>query len=282
VATSIFSLVLAGLAAFSAFSIRMISRNLATNHTHEVVRISDLQFLRYLHEAGSAFQLVNFDGTNYTDFNPAVTTDVDGATGRFVSERANGVRFRQLGGGPFRLTADTSATNRTLSFNFLGADSDPYIPKVGDKLLLPLIGRECEISAVSSTPTVSNPISQITIADTGGLGFSLNATATGNITTGYIYRSAAFTVWGNTLRYHSDFASTRKSNFTVVRQNITSPKPFGLLYTNGSADDLNLRISLEAYDGAYSARLFSNGATTLQALIPTRTVPPLVNKTNSY
>ena len=286
VGTSVFSLVMVGLISFSAFAIRMVSRNLATNRTHEVVRISDLQFLRHLHEAGSAFRLVDFNGTTYTDAAPTATTDLDASSNpsRNISTRANGVRFRRLGGGPYRLTADTTSSSTTLSFNFAVNGQVPYVPKVGDKLVIPLIAREFDISAVPVPPTTGAPIGTVTIANAGGLGFTLNATVAWNVTTGYFYPSAAFTVWDGRLRYHNDFSGSRKSDFTVVRDNVTSPRPFALLYPSlaGATDGLNLRISLEAYDGQYTARQFTNGTTTLQAVIPTRTAPTPISSTNSY
>jgi hypothetical protein len=280
VAASVFSLVLLSLYGFSSFALRMVSRNLATNHTHEVVRFSDLQLKRYLHEAGSAFRLVNFDGTTYTDLTPTATADTDTSSGLLVSTRGNGVRFRRLGGGPYRLTASTTSSSTDLSFNFSTNGQVPYVPKVGDKFVIPVIAREFDITAVPTTPTTGSPVGTVRIAS--GLGFTLNATAAGNVTTAYFYPSAAFTVWNGNLRYHEDFSGTRKANFTVVRGNVTSPRPFALLFPTGggSSDGLKLRVSLEAYDGAYSARLFSNGTTTLQAVIPTRSAPTPISSTN--
>lgn len=284
VGTSIFSLVMIGLISFSSFAIRMISRNLATNRTHEVVRISDLQLLRHLHEAGSAFRLVTFDGTTYTDASPAATADVDATSGRLISTRENGVRFRRLGGGPYKLTANTTAASTDLSFNFAINGQVPYVPQAGDKVVIPLIAREYDITAVPVVPSTGSPVGTVTVSSAGGIGFTLNATAAGNVTTAYFYPSAAFTVWNGQLRYHKDFSGSRKSTFTLVRDNITSPRPFALLYPTGGGptDGLNLRISLEAYDGSHSARQFTNGTTTLQAVIPTRTAPTAISSTNSY
>ena len=283
IASSVFALVTVGLVSFSSFGIRMISRNLATNRTHETVRISNLQLLRYLHESGSAFRLLDFDGTNYTDASPTATTDVDATTQRYASTRSNGVRFRRLAGGPYRLSANATTASTNLTFDFGVSGQLPYVPKVGDKIVLPLIAREYDISAVPTAPTAGSLTGTITISDAGGLGFTIDATSAGNTTTAYFYRSVAFTVWDKCLRYHPDFTSTRKSEFTVVRSNVTSPKPFALLYTAaGATDGLNLRVSLEAYDGDYTARQFANGTATLQAVIPTRSIPSPVASTNSY
>jgi len=283
IGASIFSLVTIGVITFTFFSSRMVARNLATNRTHEVIRISDLQFLRYLHESGSAFRLLNFNGTTYPDATPTATSDVDATSGRTVSTRANGVRFRRLGGGPYRLAANTTSGSRNLQFNFSVNGQVPYVPQVGDKLVLPLIAREYDISAVPVVPTASLPTGTVTIADAAGIGFTLDATTAGNVTTGYFYQSVAFTVWNGQLRFHPDFSGARRAQWTLVRSDITSPLPFALIFPAGGGttpDGLNLRVSLEAYDGAYTARQFTNGTTTLHTVIPTRTSPTPVSSTN--
>lgn len=284
VAAVVISLVLLGLYSFSAFALRMVSRNLATNHTHEVIRISDLRLTRNLHEAGSAFRLFDFNGSTYTDASPTATTDTDSSSGLLISTRANGVRFRRLGGGPCRLTASTTSASTDLTFDFSSNGQVPYIPQVGDKFVIPVIAREFDISAVPAPPSSGSPTGTVRISDAGGLGFTLNATGAGNVTTAYFYPSAAFTVWNGSLRYHEDFTGSRRDNFVVVRNNITSPRPFALLFPagGGTTDGLKLRVSLEAYDGSHSARRFSSGTTTLLAVIPTRTAPTPISSTNSY
>lgn len=283
VGSSILSLVFLGVVSVSFFSSRMVARNLATNRTHDVVRMSDLQFLRYLHESGSAFRLLNFDGTSYTDLTPTATTDVDATSGRTVSTRANGVRFRRLGGGPYRLTANTTSSSTNLTFNFSVGGQVAYVPKVGDKLVLPLIAREYDITAVPVVPTAGAPTGTVTISGSAGLGFTLDATTAGNVTTAYFYESVAFIVWGGQLRFHNDFSGTRRGQFTLVRSDITSPQPFALLFPAAGGttpDGLNLRVSLEAHDGMHSARQFTNGTATLHTVIPTRTSPTPISSTN--
>src|SRR5689334_23083141 len=90
-AMAVFSAVSIGLFAFTAASLRLVGRNLATNHTHEVMRISDQELLTNLHSSATAFQLINFDGTTYSDATPTATTDQDPFTQQLISTRANGV-----------------------------------------------------------------------------------------------------------------------------------------------------------------------------------------------
>ena len=117
-ASSVFAGVTVALLSFSQTSLRLISRNLATNHSHEAARTSDLKLLRDVHEASSPFRLFTYDGTTYTDLDPVATTDKEPLSLQFVSTRANGVRFRKLAGGPYQLSANVSATDTNLTFNF--------------------------------------------------------------------------------------------------------------------------------------------------------------------
>lgn len=273
-----------GLLSFSQTAVRLIARNLATNHSHDSARISGLQILKDCHEAASPFRLFDFDGTTYTDITPTATTHQELLSQRFVSTRANGVRFRKLAGGPYRMTANTTPSSTTLTFDFAVGGALPYVPQVGDKLVLPLISREYAITAVPVVPTMANKIGTVQINDTTGIGFTINATTTGNITTACFYRAVAFSVWQGQLRYHQNFTGSNRGVFKPVRDRITSPRPFAVLFpTTGSAEDsLALRISLETYDPDYTNRRFANGTTTLQTIIPPLVVPTPVSGTDSY
>ena len=272
VATAVFAGVTVAMLTFSSVAVRLFARNLSVNHSHDSIRIADQDMLRDLHDAASAFRLMSFDGTTYTDISPAATTDVDKLTGKFISARGNAVRFRRLAGGPFKMTASTTVDSTDLTFNFSGSG---YTPQVGDKVVLPLISREFGIIAVPSAGVV-------TISDAGGVGFSIDAVTAGNVTTGYFYREVAYSVWGGALRYHKNFTSTNKTSSVPVRDKITSTQPFGLLYPTaaGQVETGALRVSLEAYDPNYTGRKFSNGTATLQAIIPPMNVPTPVSATD--
>ena len=157
----------------------------------------------------------------------------------------------------------------------------PYVPEVGDKLALPLLSREFDITAVTKTPAVGSTTGTVTIST--AIGFTVDATTAGNVTTGYFYREVAYTVYNNQLRYHSNYTGTFKSTYKLVRDKVTSPNPFGVLFQSGapSSDGLNLRLSLEFYDTNYSARSYTNGTVTLQATIPPRVQPTDVSSTNA-
>lgn len=280
IAATVFAGVSIALMSYSQTAIRLVSRNMATNHSHESMRISELQMLEGLHEAASPFRLFTFDGTTYTDATPTVTTDQELLSQKFVSTRANGVRFRQLGGGPYKLTANTTSTSTSLTFNFSVGGQVPYTPQVGDKVVLPLISREFAITAVS----MASPLGTVTINDPTGVGFTINATTAGNVTTAYFYRAVAYSVFNGQLRFHKNFTGINKALFTPIRDRITSPLPFALLYpsSSGQVENLALRVSLEAYDPNYTGRRFLNGTATLQTIIPPLNNPTPVTATDSY
>jgi hypothetical protein len=281
-ATAIFAGVTVALMTFSQTSLRLFARNLSVNHSHEAVRTADLQMLRDLHDSASAFRLMSFNGTTYSDLDPAVTTDVDKLTQKLVSARGNGVRFRRLAGGPYKLTANTTAASTNLTFDFSVGTSLPYVPQVGDKVVIPVISREFAITAVPTVPTAGSRTGTVTVSATGGIGFTFDTTTAGNVTTGYFYREVAYSVYGGALRYHSNFSGANKTSFVVVRDKITSTQPFGLLYASSTAqvEEGALRISLEVYDPNYTGRKFTNGTATLQAVIPPLTIPTPISTTD--
>ncbi|EDY18600.1 hypothetical protein CfE428DRAFT_3985 [Chthoniobacter flavus Ellin428] len=283
VAMAIFSMVSVGLFAFASASLRMVGRNLATNHTHEVMRISDQELLYNLHASASAFQLITFDGTNYADASPTVTADQDPFTQQYISTRTNGVRFRLSASGPYKITSvsnDTKNQATTFTLDLSVNNTGQFTPavEVGDKLVIPLISHEYDVTAASITGTTA------TVTVTPLLGFTIQPTIPGNFTTAYLYREVAYTVYNNQLRYHADYTGKNKSKYVLVRDKITSPKPFAVLFataTSPSSTCLNLRFSLEFYDTNYSSKKYTSGTATLQAIIPPRVQPTDVTSTNS-
>jgi hypothetical protein len=259
---------------FTTTSSRFVARNFATNHSHEATRLSSQHLLTELHDSASSFRLFTAAGSTYTDEALTGGTEVDALTGMYIGPRANGVRFRRLVGGPVPLSSGTIPTHNELSFDFTDIT---FRPKPGDKLVLPLISREYDITAVSGT---FSPTGRVTI--TPAVGFSLNATAP-NIVTGYFYRKVAFTVADQELRFHEDFHGIERSNYRVVRTGVTSPRPFSLLFpapNSLSTDGLNLRVSMELTDLGYSGRRFGNGTTTLYSIYPPRNQPTPITSTN--
>lgn len=270
------------LIAYTSTSMRLIIRNLATNHSHDNIRISTQRMLADLHEAGSRFVLVNFDGTTYTDSASAASSDVDTMTSKNISSRANGVRFYDFAGGPYKLSQTAAAADTDLVFDFGANGGLPYVPQAGDRFTLPLIAREYQITSVITTPTTGSTVGKIRCDANPGIGFKLNV-GTGKVTTAYFYRKAAYVVWNQELRFHPNFEGANRSTFRLVRSDITSPKPFGLLFDSSTSlmsDQLKLRISMECSDQRYSARKLPDSTATLQAVVPPRNVPPQLTNTN--
>ena len=282
VATSLFAGITVALLTFGQTSMRLATRNLATNHSHESTRISELRMLKDFHEAASPFRLITFDGTNYADSTPTVTTDQEPLSQKYVSSRANGVRFRKLGGGPYQMKANTVQSSTNLRFDFGVGGQLPYIPQIGDKVVVPLVSQEFAITAVPTVPTTGSTQGVVTINATSGFGFTIDATSAGKVTTGYFYREVAFSVWDGQLRYHPNFTGSNKPALRVIRDRITSPRPFSLLFptSTSTVDNLSLRVSLETYDPDYTSKNFLNGTATLQTIIPPLATP--VFGTDSY
>jgi prepilin-type N-terminal cleavage/methylation domain-containing protein len=258
---------------FSSTSSRFIARNLATNHSHEATRISSQRLLKELRDSATSFRLFDFDGTNFNDATVTPSADNDVLSGQFASNRTNGVRFRQLIAGPCVLAGDTTPTSTSLTFSI---PSGSATPQAGDKLVLPLISQEYDISAVSGASTA------LVVTINPAVGYTLNTTSP-NVITGYFYRRVAFSVFKNELRYHPNFTGASRSTYKVVRDGVTSPKPFALLFptlTSSTTDALSLRVSLEITDLGYSSRRFGNGTTTLYSVIPPRNQPTAVSFTN--
>lgn len=267
----------AALLMFASTSSRFAARNLATNHSHGTLRTCGQKLLAELRDSATSFRLFDFDGTNFTDATPVASADQDARTGQYASTRSNGVRFRKLAGGPFKLTSNCTASSITMTFDFRTGTTSDYVPKVGDKVVLPLVSREFDITAVSGA---ASPTATVTIGTP--CGFSLD-TSGSNFIVGYFYRRVAFSVWNNALRFHDDFTGDNRSNFTVVSSGVTSPKPFSLLFPSASAvvtDALALRLSLEVTDMNYSAQKFGNSTTTLVTVIPPRNQPTVVSSSN--
>jgi len=249
--------------------------------------------------------------TTYTDVTPTFTSSSDtdlfytpGQNYLINDNRANGVRYlRQAGTGPYQLTGDgvtdsgtIAATSTTLEFDFKNSG---YIPSIGDKLQIPLIYTG-EYDVIATPTQVSGTKYKVTISQATGYilytgttttntGITYNSSNPAN-TAGYFYQRLAYTVYNNQLRYHPNFTDpssggtllTYPATWTaaasdvpvVVRNNVLSVAPFSLL-TSGTSVATNgqyLRVSLVAYDLNYSARTFSNGTTTIQAIIPPRTI----------
>jgi len=247
--------------------------------------------------------------TTYTDVTPTFTSSSDAdlfftPTQNYIinDNRANGVRYlRQAGTGPYQLTGDgvndngtIASTSTTLEFDFKNSG---YIPSIGDKLQIPLI-YSGEYDVISTPTQVSGTRYKVTLSQaTGYILYTGTATSNTGIvynssnpanTAGYFYQRVAYTVLNNQLRFHPNFTdpssggtlisypatwtATSSDVPLVVRNNVLSVAPFSLLTsgTGVASNGLYLRVSLVAYDLNYSARTFTNGTTTIQAIIPSR------------
>ncbi len=301
VAAAVSAILSIGIIAYSSTALRMLIRNMATNHSHETARGSLEKLLSQVHNSATRLQLVTYDGTNYTDVTAAVSADQDPYTQQYLSNRANGVRFMVPVGGPFKLTGNGNsgvttigALDTTMAFD---VGSSGFEPKPGDKVQIPLISRDFQINTV--TPPTTGTVWAVTVDKAIGSTIATIANSTPSwkstpITTAVIYRRVAYVVMYNQLRLDSNLPvppypkaaitpftdTSTKKGMALIKTNVTSPKPFSLLFptsTSTVTDAANLRVSLESYDLLYSARFLQNGTTTLQAIIPSRNQPAILS-----
>jgi hypothetical protein len=157
------------------------------------------------------------------------------------------------------------------------------------------------ISGSGSSSTTSSQAIGTTIYTTAGAtttGFSYGATSSTNplqypaFTTASIYHRVAYTVYNQQFQYHPNFTAPTQgypasawsasagdlSSTVTLRTNVTSPLPFGLLAATSAGPALQtfLRMSLESYDLTYAVGMYTDGTTTVQTTIPSRTVPPVI------
>jgi type II secretory pathway pseudopilin PulG len=267
----------AGIVSFLFVSSRLAARNLAVNHSHLTVRQANQRLGAELHEACSGFRLFDCTtSTTFTDVTAVPTSDTDSATGEILSTSAGGVRFRAPAGGPYRLGANAASDAKTLTFTMAGAPDPSYVPEVGDKIYIPLIRKELDITGVIAPPSEGVPTFTVTTAQAIGYAFSRTEES---VTAAYFLRKVGFSVFNNELRFHKRFPG-ESSDIVVVCGGVTSPKPFALLCPGGTPDDLAVRVSLEAHDRDYTNRKFQGGTVTLQSTYSPRTAASLLVQTN--
>lgn len=258
--------------AFSASGMRLIACNFAVNDTHEWARRSGQRFWLDLHNSATAFRLFNCSGpagTVFTDIIARPTTDRDPWTNRFLSQPANGVRFRRVAGGPFRIISNVNdLTGNRMTFRLSGG----FVPQVGDVVSVPLIDKELKVEQV-----VSASSTQCEVRFDKEINSKLPDTAN-NLALGTFYRRAAFSVFGRELRYHRNFSGAAAAEFTVVARNVASTVPFAVLHDAlPDSDGLTLHVSLETGDAPRAALRFGATTTRLQAGVPPRVTPTILS-----
>ena len=67
VGMAVFSIVSVALFIFTSTALRLVGRNMATNHSHEVMRTTDQELLYNLHASATAFHLVSWSGVMLAD-----------------------------------------------------------------------------------------------------------------------------------------------------------------------------------------------------------------------
>lgn len=266
-------LLAAGLLSFTGMATGLVSRNLATNHAHQNAHLAGQAMLGKLSLAASTFRLFDASTAAFSDVTATPSGNLDPHSGEFRSNQASGVRFWQLGGGPYKITASAAATSTSLTLDFGVNGALPYVPEAGDKVELPLVNLQFDVDAVTTVPTMASKTGVVTLSAPLGVTITVSGTS---ITTANFYRRAAYSVQGSELRYHRHFTGTNRANAVVVARGVTSPTPFSLLFESGSSaltDALEVHVSLELADLERSARRYQSTTTTLQSFFSPRHQP---------
>jgi prepilin-type N-terminal cleavage/methylation domain-containing protein len=130
---------------------------------------------------------------------------------------AEGVSFQIQAGPTCLVAADAAANQNTIQLTGLGT----FVPKVGERLVIPTHQIESDITAVSgNTITLTTNLGvPVTVTNSGG-GSNYNIVA-------YITDLVGYVVVNGELRY---YPSVAQNTYTVLARYMTNPKPFGAPY----------------------------------------------------
>jgi hypothetical protein len=274
VSVGILMLVSTGIYLLLSQSSRMTGRVIATNMSHLNVRKGYNAISDILKESGSAYVLINRSGSGFVDVQATGTTTREPMTNRFLSNRANGVRFRRFAGGPFLLNASTTPTSISLTFRFDPINGqDVYLPQPGDRLVLPLVAQELAVLSVTTQPTATDR--RGTIVVDRGVGFTLTPSTT-NLITGRFYRSSALAVVNNSILYYPSFTLATPGSSRVLGTGVRSVSPFALVVptsTTTVSSGVELHAALGIHDQSRARWARNSALATINSVISPRLYP---------
>jgi hypothetical protein len=236
-----------GLIIYSILNIGTIlgAKNTAVNSAHQQARTAMLQMVQDLHCAISLPQLCDSTGATVSGQGPAA-----------------GIGFQLLSGGPYKVTADQTTSDSTVTIQNPSATMTP-VPVAGQRLIIPGHQIEDDITTVTK---IDNKTYTLTLAHT--LPVAINNTTT-NIVPCFLTDRCAYIIKNQTLDWTGP--TTRKA-FSVMGNNITSPTPFttpttpaGALYYRFVA-----AIDLSTSDLNYNNRGFKSANILLNGQVPMR------------
>ncbi len=238
-----------GLAIYSMLNLGLVlgAKNSAVNTAHQQARVAMLQLVQDIHAAVSLPALTDSDGVPLSNPPPGTA--------------AAGITFQLWAGGPYKISADATATSSVVQIQVTA--NDP-IPKAGERLIVESHGIEQDITTVASAGggkynlTLAGPIG-VAIQGTGSPTYY-------NISC-FITDRCSYAVKNGVLQWRGP---TQRNSLTVL--DITSPTPFSIPSTPGGSPYYRFvaAIDLSTADSRTSNRGFKSANILLNGQVPTR------------
>ncbi|MDP9099795.1 MAG: hypothetical protein M3N48_12515 [Verrucomicrobiota bacterium] len=234
----------------------LASKNVAVNSAHQQARTAMLQMVQDLHGSVSLPQLVDING------NPSPTPDASASpTTTPMPTAAPGIAFQLFASGPHKVTSSVTTLQNTVTIS--AARTLNPEPSPGQRLIIPGHAIEDDITAVSKNSSTSFTL---TLAHNMSVAIDVS---TGNIPC-FITDRCSYIIQNQELHWTGP---TTKKTFSVMGQNIISPKPFSVPQTASGA--LYYRfvaaIDLSTSDLKFSNRGFKSANILLNGQVPIRT-----------
>ena len=177
--------------------VTLSAKNAAVNLAHQQTREAADRLIRDIHAAVSVPVLLDSTRT-------ALPISVG---------PAEGIAFMLQAGPILSVAADAAANQNTIQVSGLGS----FVPKVGQRLIVPTHQIEADITAVSGTT--------LTLATNLGVPVTVTHSPSNFNIIAYVADVVEYVLVNQELRY---YPSAGSNTYQVVARNQTNPKPFGL------------------------------------------------------
>jgi hypothetical protein len=259
---TIFTTVLIGVVGLVIYALLNIgtilaSKNVAVNTAHQQARTAMLQMVQDLHASVSLPQLVDINGS------PSPTPDPSASpTATPTPTAAPGIAFQLFASGPYKVTSSVTILQNTVTIATSKANPPTITP--GQRLIIPGHAIEEDITAVS----VAGNGKTYTLTLKNNVSAPIDV-STGNIPC-FITDRCSYIIQNQELHWTGP---TTKKTFSVMGQNIVSPKPFSVPPTASGAlyHRFVAAVDLSTSDLKFSNRDFKSANILLNGQVPIRT-----------
>jgi prepilin-type N-terminal cleavage/methylation domain-containing protein len=243
------------------------AKNTAINTAHQQARMAMLEMVQDLHSAISLPQLIDQNGAPLPTPSPGASPPA-----------AQGVSFQLWSQGPYRVVADQTVTDNTVSIQVPAIDRAPL---VGARLIVPTHQIEDDITAVAGpnnpnngnvqyTLTLAHTLQFIDPASNIARGSAISGTGSPDINIScFIADRCSYVVNNQHLQWHGP---TTHKGFSSLGSDIMSPTPFSMPTTPAGAlyQRIIAAIDLSTTDSKYNHRGFRSANILLNGQVPAR------------